>query len=219
MKKVIVSILGIVFASYTFAAVAPKTVSTPANLFVPLAPCRIVDTRVGGGYPGQYGPPNIAPHTERTFHVATGPIVEGEFGCGIPVGAVAISANFTVDNMDTTQTYLPASKWGHLRVWPTGGPTPFVSTLNWTRLTGAIANAAVVPLSPEGDLSVRVDGFGTYGADLIIDINGYYVRTPDTGSCGGYIQLCANPGQGNLSLPPCNPGEYLVSIPLACPTQ
>jgi hypothetical protein len=169
-----VAILWAVFAPMMFAA--EQTVITGnAGLFVPVTPCRMVDTRVASQYPAGYGAPNVPPGTTRTFHITTGQIVSGQFGCGIPVGALGISATFTVDNLDTFPTYFAAVKWGDLRAYPSGGPTPFVSVLNWTHLTGAIADAALVPLSPGGDITVQVDGFGTYGADVIIDINGYFV--------------------------------------------
>lgn len=72
------------------------------------------------------------------------------------------SFNFTVTNNPT---------FGDIRVYPAGGSV-LVSTLNWGPNTGNVANAAVVPLSAAGAISVQVDGPGPL--DLVIDSNGYY---------------------------------------------
>jgi hypothetical protein len=73
-----------------------------------------------------------------------------------------VSFNFTVTNNPT---------FGDIRVYPSGGSV-LVSTLNWGPNTGNVANAAVVPLSFAGAITVQVDGPGPL--DLVIDVNGYY---------------------------------------------
>ncbi len=123
--------------------------------FVPLDPCRLIDTR-SGTFPVGYGPPSMAGGgTQRSFTI-TGP-------CGIPVGAQAVSFNFAV--------WIPPTR-GDLRVFPAGGATPTVSTLNWEAGILALANAAVVPLSAGGEITVQIDGSGT--VDIFVDVNGYY---------------------------------------------
>ena len=127
--------------------------------FIPVAPCRVIDTRAGSGFPAGYGPPSIAGGgTQRSFTIT------GQ--CGIPAGAQAVSFNFAV--------FLP-STIGDLRVFPAGSVTPLVSTLNWGAGIFALANAAVVPLGSGGAITVRVDGAGT--VDIFVDVNGYYGPT------------------------------------------
>ena len=57
-----------------------------AVLFYTLSPCRVLDTR---NQSGPLGGPALQPRATRTFDVAAS-------ACGIPAGAVAISANLTV---------------------------------------------------------------------------------------------------------------------------
>jgi sulfatase-modifying factor enzyme 1 len=121
-------------------------------LFVGLTPCRLVDTR-GNGFAGPFGPPGLPASVPRDF-----PLI-GQ--CGLPAEALAVSLNVTATN-----TLGP----GFFALYPAGGATPLVSTLNY--LVGeTIANAALVPLSPGGITAVA----GVSGADLILDVNGYFV--------------------------------------------
>lgn len=126
----------------------------PPTVFVPMQPCRMVDTRPGSGFGGAYGPPALAASGSRDFPVVTS-------GCtGIPSSAKAVSFNFTV-----TGTAGP----GDIRVFPTGGAAPLVSTLNYVA-GQTVANAAVVALGG-GSISVQAD---VSGAHLIVDLNGYF---------------------------------------------
>ena len=88
-------------------------------------------------------------------------------GCGIPFSAQAYSLNMTV---------VPGGALSYLTTWPTGQAQPFVSTLN--ALTGTVtANAAIVPAGSNGAVSV----FVTNPTDVIIDINGYFAPTGQSG--------------------------------------
>jgi hypothetical protein len=57
----------------------------------------------------------------------------------------------------------------YLTTWPSDLPQPLVSTLN-SPLGRIVANAAIVPASSTGAISVFVSD----AADVIIDINGYF---------------------------------------------
>src|SRR3990172_2692205 len=81
----------------------------------------------------------------------------------VSVVTLAVSLNVTATN-----TLGP----GFFLLHPAGGATPLVSTLNY--LGGeTVANAALVPLGA-GGLAVIA---GVSGADLILDVNGYFVDT------------------------------------------
>ncbi|MBK8595572.1 MAG: hypothetical protein IPN83_08275 [Holophagales bacterium] len=95
---------------------------------------------------------------------------------GIPTGAAAISLNVTVVN-----TAGP----GFIMAYPEGGAAPTVSTLNYNA-GQVLANAAIVPMSATGGITVVA---GVSGTDLILDVNGYFI--------GGGTSL--NSGEG-LSL-------------------
>ena len=118
--------------------------------FYPMAPCRLVDTRLAAG---PLGGPSLAGNTSRNFPLLTSP-------CNIPATARAYSLNYTA---------VPKGPLGFLTTWPSGSTQPLVSTLN--AITGAVtANAAIVPSGTNGDISV----FVTQASDLVIDVNGYF---------------------------------------------
>lgn len=121
--------------------------------FVALRPCRVVDTRPDQFFPGAYGAPVMTGGSTRTFNISAG-------NCGIPANARAYSLNFTV---------VPSGPLSYLSTWPADRPQPFVSTLN-SPLGRVVANAAIVPASSTGAISVFVSDT----THVIIDVNGFY---------------------------------------------
>ncbi len=122
--------------------------------FVAITPCRIADTRQAGFPPG-FGVPKLIAGVPRTF------TLPGR--CGISSVAAAVSLNITVTNAEGS---------GFILIFPQGDPTPDVSTLNYVA-GQTVANAAIVPLSPAGGITVIA---GVSGTDLILDTNGYYAE-------------------------------------------
>ncbi len=124
-------------------------VSTGPYQFVPITPCRLVDTRNATGI---FGGPSMAAISTRDFPIPSS-------GCSIPSTATAYAVNVTV---------VPKGLFGYLTIWP-GSTRPLVSTLH--SLDGRVkANAAIVPAGSNGGISV----FVTDPTDLVIDINGYF---------------------------------------------
>jgi YVTN family beta-propeller protein len=118
--------------------------------FVPVTPCRLVDTRHS---PGPFGGPAVDGGTSRSFALP-------ESDCGIPATALAYSLNVTA---------VPHGSLGYLTIWPTGESQPLVSTLN--SLDGRVkANAAIVPAGAAGAISV----FTSDTTNVVLDINGYF---------------------------------------------
>ncbi len=136
---------------------------TTAGLrFVPVAPCRVMDTR---GAVGMFGGPMIAAGGSRDVPVPSSP-------CNIPVGAQAYSLNITV---------VPPGPLTYLTVWPTGQTQPTVSTLN--SFDGRIvANAAIVPAGTNGSISL----FASNATHVIVDINGYFSTATTTNASAFY---------------------------------
>ncbi len=133
-------------ATWSFTTGAPAG----ALRFVPVVPCRVVDTRRAGG---PFGGPTMGDDSFRSFAIP-------QSGCGIPATAQAYSLNVTV---------VPAGPLPFLTLWPTGQPRALVSTLN--SFAGlVVANAAIVPAGTGGAVSVYV----TNATDVILDINGYF---------------------------------------------
>lgn len=126
------------------------------SYFVPLPPCRLMDTREGQGFSGAFGPPTFEPLATREVPVTAG-------RCGVPNGATAYSLNVTV---------VPKGPLGFVTIWPSGRPQPVVSTLNAVH-GGVLANAAIVPAGNLGSIQV----FATDRTDIILDINGYFATS------------------------------------------
>ncbi|MBS2011717.1 MAG: hypothetical protein JST00_02290 [Deltaproteobacteria bacterium] len=130
--------------------------------YFPVSPCRAVDTRVGQGKSGPFGPPALYPLAERTLPLAAS-------GCSIPANAKAVATNFT--------TVAPGPL-GFLTTWAAGQTRPLASTLNSPR-GGVVANAALVPTNGTGAINV----FATETTELIVDVSGYFAPASSTGPC------------------------------------
>ncbi len=132
---------------------------TTTTFYRKVTPCRIFDTREPG--PQTTG----IPLSSSALHAFR---IQGD--CGVPVGATAVTANVTVAGPTTL---------GDLRVFPAATAAPLASTINWSAGESAIANGAILPLSPvatasDKDLAVLVDTTGTGTVHLLIDITGYF---------------------------------------------
>jgi IPT/TIG domain len=128
----------------------PLLISASLLQFIPVPPCRIIDTRNPNG---PLGGPFVAGGTTRTIPIPSS-------SCNVPATASAYSLNFTV---------VPHGTLAFLTVWAAGLPQPVVSTLN--SLDGqTIANAAIVPAGTAG----AINAFADNDTDLIVDINGYF---------------------------------------------
>jgi uncharacterized repeat protein (TIGR03803 family) len=123
-----------------------------ATQFVPITPCRLVDTRQGS---------SIQAGTWNMFDVSQ------LGGCNVPSNATAYSLNVTA---------IPHGRLGYMTVWPAGRAMPAVSTMN--SLDGRIkANASVMSAGAAGAVSVYV----TDTSDVLLDINGYFtIPTAET---------------------------------------
>ena len=146
---------------------------TQADLvYTPVTPCRIIDTRLGGGI--------MAANTTRDFLV-TGTDYSAQggsaTGCGVPYGpATAAVINFVA---------VTPTGQGSLWVTPYGTPMPVASTINYT--TGVnIANGVTVAIcNPSAatctrDITIRAHNSATHVAG---DVQGYFQRVA-TGGVG-----------------------------------
>ncbi len=184
----------------SFRITGVGSVSTPATggisglYFVPMTPCRIVDTRNPAG---QFGGPTPGAGTQRDFVLPSG-------GCGIPANALAYSLNVTV---------VPTGPLSYLTIWPFQQSQPLVSTLN--SLDGRIkANAAIVPAGTNAAISVYVSN----PTDVVLDINGYFVLAPANNLAFYPVTACrvadtrsAAGAFGGPSLAAGQPRTFLVS--------
>jgi hypothetical protein len=127
--------------------------------FYPLTPCRVVDTRTGTGFTGQFGAQSMAGQQTRSFN-----ILASSCATGIPATVAAYLVNFTV-------VPPPGGPEANLTTWPPCLAIPNVSTLNF--YGNVVAGMAIVPActtGPVGPINVYV----SYPTDLLIDLNGYF---------------------------------------------
>jgi hypothetical protein len=128
----------------------PSAPSSDVGLFVPVAPSRLLDSRVA--------PLGARPGHNRTAEVP----VAGLFGLpATGIGAVVVNAT-------VTQTIGA----GFFSLWPARTYRPNASSLNASRAGQTIANHVITPVSTAG--------FGFYtenGAHLVVDLAGWYTGT------------------------------------------
>ena len=125
--------------------------------FIPVTPCRIVDTR---NPTGPFGGPFLGANTSRSFAIPSS-------ACNIPANAQAYALNYTV---------VPKVKLAFLTTYPCGQSVPLVSTLN---SDGRIkAGAAITPAGTSGAVCV----FATDDTELVMDISGYFVSSTTANS-------------------------------------
>lgn len=140
-------------------------------LFVPVSPCRIIDTRITGG--------KIMAGQTRPFRVAgtTGFSAQGgqASGCGVPIGAsspmaAAVMLNIVAVDVDGK---------GNLQAWEFGQPEPVATSINFQKIDMNIANGLIVPIagisSQTHDLNVKAN---FNNAHLVVDVTGYFTRFP-----------------------------------------
>jgi Metallo-peptidase family M12/IPT/TIG domain len=129
---------------------APPSVSSATTLH-PLTPCRLLDTRNAAA---PLGGPSLGGSSQRSFVLTS--------TCGVPSGAVAVSANVTVVN--------PAAQ-GDLLVYPSGISAPTASTISF-RAGKTRANNSQIYLALDGSIVVHNNSGGAL--DFVVDVNGYY---------------------------------------------
>jgi hypothetical protein len=141
-------------------------------VFVPLPPCRVIDTRLGGG--------PLAPGVPRHFEIAgtANFAAQGgnESGCGVPLGATTPVAAAVFINVVAVGPSGP----GHLTGWEFGQQAPNAAILSFSNVSGLnIANGVILPIAgvatSDKDLSIVA---GVSSAYVVADVTGYFTRFP-----------------------------------------
>ncbi|MEO6988176.1 MAG: hypothetical protein ABI239_05955, partial [Aquihabitans sp.] len=133
--------------------------ATRGTVYVPITPCRVVDSRRGLGFFG--------PNRTADFAVTgSGPefAVQGgrPGGCDLPAGAAAV---------ETSVSAVSPSANGYLRAWPTGTAAPTATFLNYSK-SEATTNTGAIAL---GGGRMSVENFSGR-ADFVIDVQGYFIE-------------------------------------------
>lgn len=140
----------------TAAAVGPVTTSELS--FVPVAPCRIVDTREAGGA--------FASGASRALFVGGTQRFVGQGGtadgCGVPLSAKAVALSITTTG---------ATGAGRLIAWADGAAQPNSTALSYLS-AGNMTGNPIVPLSAAGKMRLANVKASTH---VVIDVAGYYI--------------------------------------------
>jgi len=119
----------------------------------PIAPCRVLDTRISGG----------------RFTAGERRAIQVRGMCGaIPDNARAVAANFAVVRPDTV---------GHLQFWATGSAFPIGGQLLY-QSSWVIGSGAVLPLSSATTAANDLSVYSVAATHLVVDITGYFAPTP-----------------------------------------
>ena len=154
------SIAGAVAASVVCGSLMSASASLGSgdrSVYVPITPCRVMDTRPA---PNNVGP-RSTPLTAQETHTIS---VLGSNGqCTVPLDASAVAMNVTAVN-PTDASFLT--------VFPADAARPLASSLNWVAAQGATPNAVTSDVSADG----KVSFFNNAGnVDVVADIVGYFV--------------------------------------------
>lgn len=170
-------------------------------VFVPVTPCRIIDTRVAGG--------TIPANGERSFDVSETASFTAQGGdagdCGVgaagPFAAAVI--NFTA--------VTPAAA-GYITAYPFGGARPLAATVNY--VAGDIrGNLAVVKLNQD-DASQDLSLYTYAQTHVVADLVGYYIHPQATAlDCTEVSSLptVVNAGAFGSVLSPTCPSGYVMT--------
>lgn len=146
------------------AAGAVPAAFTAANLthdnsYKVVAPCRIIDTRVGGGGILQV-------NVTRSFQVTgtTGFAPQGgtSGGCGIPSGAVAVTASVVSTG---------STGFGRLRLWATGQPEPQIVSVIYQK-GQENSQSITYGISDTGKFNAKA---GVGATHMVVDVTGYFM--------------------------------------------
>lgn len=125
-------------------------------VFVPITPCRLMDTRSA---PLKVGPRSTPLGAGETHTIA---VLGANGNCTIPVDAVGLVLNVAAVN---------PTAGSFLTVFPSDAPKPLAASLNWVAGQPPVSNAVTTDISADG----KVSFFNFAGTvDLAADVVGYY---------------------------------------------
>ncbi|MES1242731.1 MAG: hypothetical protein ABUT39_14035 [Acidobacteriota bacterium] len=144
-------------------------------LFVPVDPCRIIDTRSSTAG-------KMQPNVVRDFKVVgtTGFEDQGgnPGGCGIPAGGTEPLAAAVMVNI----VAVDAEGGGNMRAWEFNQTMPNASSINYQQLSPNkmnIANGLIVPIAGVSTLASDLSVMAAQNrVHLVADVSGYFTRFP-----------------------------------------
>lgn len=157
-RNAILVIAGQQFSVTQRGTTIPPPGTTQANRFVPLDPCRIVETRPEYNFEGRqagFGPPFMVGGETRTLT--------------FPLSNVCRNIPFTARAVVLNITLVPRGFVDFVTVFPGGETRPeFYTARSQDGLV--VANSAIVKTGSGGTIGI----YASHATDLIIDITGYF---------------------------------------------
>lgn len=179
-------------AAAPVAFVAPSVEAAPAATaaYVSVQPCRLADTRVGGGF----------------VRVDASTIqIQARGMCGIPANATSVALTLTVDRPQAA---------GYLTAWPASQAMPVVSNVNFD--FGQIrANGSITRLDSSGAFRV----FASVPANVVVDVVGAFVPATASAS-GRFVARPSTRIYDSRSGPKLSPGATkTLALPAGVPAD
>ena len=170
-------------------------------VFVPVTPCRIIDTRIAGGVIPANGTRSFDVSETTNYATQGGDTTDCGVGAAGPFAAAVI--NFTV---------VTPTAAGYVTAYPFGTTKPLAATLNYT--AGDIrGNLAVVKLNQD-DASQDLSVFSYADTHLVADLVGYYIHPQATAlDCMEVSSLPSiiNAGSVGTVVSPTCPSGYVMT--------
>lgn len=134
---------------------SPSATAQVGYSYVPVTPCRVVDTRLANG---TNGGPILSSGATRDFQMRG--------LCAVPTAAKAVAL---------TVTSVSPSADGFFGLWPSGQTYSSISNINFVANQPPTANFAIIAISTNTlDLSFVYGANGAGTAHVILDVVGYY---------------------------------------------
>jgi hypothetical protein len=161
-------------------------ISSDVLVFVPLAPCRLADTRPSSGHTALGSTP-LAANTPRNLPIAG--------ACSVPTGGIAEAYS-----LDVTVVPVAPTDGGYLLAYPnpeTPVPVNTVASMTWNPSASYQSNAVITAASSDGSVNIVVNN----PSDVVVDINGYYAAPSNSGedTALGTGALATNAGDDNTA--------------------
>ena len=181
-------------------AITPTALGDAASdlVFVPVTPCRIIDTRVAGGA--------IAANTTRNFDVTATSTYSFQGGSATDCNGVGSSGSFAAAVINFT--VVTPSAAGYITAFPYLGTQPLAATVNYT--AGDIrGNLAIVKLD-QSSASEELSVYSFAQTHLVADIVGYMITPAATAlqcteTANADLVIAAG-ATGNAGAPACAAG-------------
>jgi hypothetical protein len=198
------NLLGALNASTTGDA-STRLLGEPANdlVFVPITPCRIIDTRLAGG--------PIAEGTVRSFDITAVPDYAVQGGASGNCGGAGAAGSFAAAAINFT--VVTPSSGGYITAFPFLTPQPLAATVIFT--AGSIVGNFTVVKLDQGASANELSVYSFAQTHLVADLVGYYIN-PVLGEIdcqetfSSNITVNAN-SFGSGSSPACAAGYTIIS--------